>query len=496
MTEQSLQRHVELQTQVVSRLASSAQEVEDATRLIHTTLDGFAKIASQWSPSDKAPLTELELSSEETHQLSGIASGDDDATEQALIRCAETADLNAFTWIAMYEARQRAEALESQRPNLRMAGVPIAVKDNMAVQGWPFRAASRTREGLVAQQDAVCVQRLKSAGAVVLGLTNMDELAWGGSSSNELFGTTLNPVDSNRGVGGSSGGSAVAVASGAVPVALGTDTGGSVRLPASLTGVVGFRPSTGVTDMSGVVPLAPSFDTIGPFATSVEDARVVAEVVSGVSLQSPNPPVSKLGVLRELTPFGLDDGVSQAWERLTQIMRGEGIELVELKLPMGRQVFDVWFTIHLMEAFNEHRNVLEEQHSELGAGARVPLMAGAMLPSFLLHHAQGLRSTFNEQITEMMSTVDAVISPTTAFVPPRMDASQISLPAGDMPLFTCMPTGTWLASMAGLPAISLPIPRTKLPVGLQIMSQRGQDAKLLSLAKMVETLMKDKVREQ
>lgn len=474
--------------QEIQHSAGSLEEIDQAVALVTEFLECHASLGAA-EDSDCEVLSPLpqvaarEIASTPEQLSSGFQKDILEAVETASAR----REINAFTWLAKHSELIPNASIKGSRDRV----FPVAVKDNISVQSWPHRAGSAARDQVVATTTAPAIRKLEAAGAVVIGLTNMDEFAFGGSTDNVVHGATKNPVDYERGVGGSSGGSAAAVAAGIVPVAIGTDTGGSVRLPAAMTGTVGFRPSTGLIDLEGVVPLARSFDTIGPIANNVHDARIVTEIMSGCSLQSADRSIQRLAVIPELFPFGLEAPVQKVWGDFCSTMRQLDVEVIEVGFDDLQDYFSTWFLIHLIEAYQEHEEVLKTTGDRLGPKARVPFLAGGMLPEKLLGEAQKIRANFNDRIYELMDNVDAVISPTLAFQAQPVQASTVSLPAGEIPLFTANPTGTWLASMAGLPAISIPMATTDLPVGLHIMGQRGHDARILDIAEAIERAIKE-----
>lgn len=469
--------------------AGSFEEIDQAVALVESFLMGHGSLGSAKDNYCEAlsplpPMTALEI----VPTPEQLCSGFEENIVESLESVAAQGELNAFTWLADHSELLPEASGKGSRDDRRT--FPVAVKDNMSVQSWPHRAASAARDNVVATTTAPAIQKLEAAGAVVIGLTNMDEFAFGGSTDNVVYGATKNPVDYERGVGGSSGGSAAAVAAGLVPIAIGTDTGGSVRLPAAMTGTVGFRPSTGLIELEGVVPLARSFDTIGPIANNVCDVRIATEIMSGCSLRTPDSSIQTLAVIPDLFPFGLEAPVQKAWDHLCATVRQLDVEVIEVRINELQDYFSTWFLIHLIEAYQEHEEVLRTTGEKLGPKARVPFLAGGMLPEKLLTEAQKIRANFNDRIYQLMDTVDAVISPTLAFQAQPVEASTVSLPAGEISLFTANPVGTWVASMAGLPAISIPMATNNLPAGLHIMGQRGHDARVLDIAEVIERAIK------
>ncbi|MFA9566434.1 MAG: Asp-tRNA(Asn)/Glu-tRNA(Gln) amidotransferase subunit GatA, partial [Acidimicrobiales bacterium] len=286
----------------------------------------------------------------------GVASGSRSATETldtALAAIDAGRELHAFNHVMEGAARARAadidRAVAAGETVGPLAGVPVALKDNMCTRGEPTTCSSRILEGWRPPYDATVVQRLAAAGAVVVGKTNLDEFAMGSSTENSAFGPTLNPHDPTRVPGGSSGGSAAAVAAGMVPIALGSDTGGSIRQPAALCGVVGVKPTYGGVSRYGLIAFASSLDQIGPFAHTVEDAALVHEVIAGhdprdsTSIPQPAPSLRdqldlgveglRIGVIREFTGEGIDADVLARTSDAAEALASAGASVDEVSVP-------------------------------------------------------------------------------------------------------------------------------------------------------------------
>ncbi|MBP6150868.1 amidase family protein, partial [Candidatus Neomicrothrix sp.] len=278
--------------------------------------------------------------------------------------------LNAFLVITADEARAVAESVDAQvaagEDPGPLAGVPIALKDNLVTRGVATSCASRILAGWVPPYDATVVQRLRAAGAISVGKTNLDEFAMGSSTENSAFGPTRNPHDPERVPGGSSGGSAAAVASGMVPLALGSDTGGSIRQPASLCGVVGVKSTYGTVSRLGLVAYGSSLDQIGPFATTVADAALLLEVIGGhdpgdsTSLNLPAPDVSahlddgvdglRIGVISELMGEGIAPEVAARVRAAAEVMAAAGATVEEVSIPSISASLSAYYMVATAEA--------------------------------------------------------------------------------------------------------------------------------------------------
>ena len=279
-------------------------------------------------------------------------------------------DIHAFNLVIEAQARSRADEIDAavaagQDPG-PLAGVPVALKDNMCTRGVATTCSSRILEGWEPPYDAAVVELLREAGAVVVGKTNMDEFAMGSSTENSAFGPTRNPCDTSRVPGGSSGGSAAAVAAGFAPVALGSDTGGSIRQPAGLCGVVGVKPTYGLVSRYGLVAFASSLDQIGPFATTVADSAAVLDVISGpdprdsTSIGEPQPPVSatladgvdglRVGVLAELSGDGIAPDVAARVHAAVGALESAGARVAEASVPAAVYGLSAYYLIAPAEA--------------------------------------------------------------------------------------------------------------------------------------------------
>jgi aspartyl-tRNA(Asn)/glutamyl-tRNA(Gln) amidotransferase subunit A len=278
--------------------------------------------------------------------------------------------LHAFNLVTADEARAAADALDrsiaSGTPAGPLAGVPVALKDNLCTRGVATSCGSRILEGWLPPYDATVVDRLRAAGAIVVGKTNLDEFAMGSSTENSAFGPTRNPHDVGRVPGGSSGGSAAAVASGLVPLALGSDTGGSIRQPAALCGVVGVKPTYGRVSRYGLVAFASSLDQIGPFATTVADAAVLLDAIAGpdpldsTSIPEPAPALSasvgegvaglRVGIVSELMAEGVTSAVAERVQQAAAALEAAGAEVGEASVPAAVYGLSAYYLIAPAEA--------------------------------------------------------------------------------------------------------------------------------------------------
>jgi aspartyl-tRNA(Asn)/glutamyl-tRNA(Gln) amidotransferase subunit A len=435
---------------------------------------------------------------------------------------AHEAALNAFTLVAKESALARAEELDGVPPTERgpLHGVPIALKDNLCTRGLPTTASSRILEGYLPPYDATVVERLERAGAVLIGKTNCDEFAMGSSTENSAFGPSRNPWEPTRAPGGSSGGSAVAVAAGMVPAALGSDTGGSIRQPAALCGLVGLKPTYGRVSRYGLLAFASSLDQIGPLTRTVDDAATLLEVLAGPDphdATAARTPVAdyraaskagelngaRVGVPRAFVGEGVDPEVRAAFDAALELMAARGASIVDIELPHARYAIPVYYLVATAEASSNlarydgvrygyrtpGARTLESMYfrtRDEGFGAEVKrrIMLGTYVLSAGYYDAyylkaQQVRTLIRRDYEEAFHRVDVVAmptSPTPAFRLGEKTADPLQMYLADV--FTVS------ANLSGLPAISIPcgFSRDRLPIGLQLTGRTFDEATLLRIA--------------
>lgn len=405
-------------------------------------------------------------------------------------------DVNALCQVdaesAVAQARVVDDRVGTGHPVGRLAGVPVAVKDNVDVRGQVTSAGSAGRPPVSARRDATVVTRLRAAGAVVLGRANMDELAMGASTQTSAFGATRNPLDLRRSPGGSSGGSAAAVAAGMVPVALGSDTGGSIREPASQCGLVGVAPSHGLVPLRGVVPFAPGLDTVGPLTRTVADALLVTEVLAGRRLPSRllDRPASggrvRLGVPRELCGPRNQPGVLGLLESALELLRELGCTTVEVSLPTAPRALEIYVRLASVEALPTLRDQVQQEY----AGAEV-LRRRAYAEHLLRHAPADLeraaagRERLREELRTALDEVDLLVCPTMPTTAPLLFGDRSPEELTDplsRPYTDCW---TVVTSLAGLPSLSVPMglaAHDGMPAGLMVIARPGADGDLFALA--------------
>ncbi len=437
--------------------------------------------------------------------------------------------LNAFITVTADRARERARwaDLELARnggkipASLPLLGVPVAIKDNLQWTGTQTTCASKMLRDYVSPFTATAVRRLEEAGAVIVGKTNLDEFAMGGSGEHSAFGPTLNPIDESRVPGGSSSGSAAAVAAGMVPVALGSDTGGSIRLPASFCGIVGLKPGYGRVSRYGLVAFASSLDQIGPMGATVSDVERVYRVIAGhdamdSTSRSPSAPLPagrtsglRIGIPAEFFGDGLDPGVRASVDAALARLRDRGATLVPIALPNVHHSVACYYVIAVAEASSNlsrfdgvrfgsrtdaarSASSLEEFYCEnrslFGREVKRRILLGTFVLSSGYHDAYyrracGVRELIRSDFSDAFSKVDLIaspVAPTPAFRLGEHAQSPIQMYLND--LYTIP------ANLAGLPALSVPVDPhpTGLPVGLQLMGPAGGEDLLLSVGSRLE----------
>lgn len=433
-----------------------------------------------------------------------IAEGRDSCVA-ALARTRESAErnavLNAIAWVDWPAAEAAAARIDADiaagRQAGALAGVPISIKDLFQVDGMPMRAGTRARLPVIGPREASLVTRLRQAGALVFAKANMHEIALGATGENEWTGDVLNPFDHARQSGGSSSGAGAGVAVGIGAASIGSDTGGSVRIPASFCGITGFKPSFGAIPLDGALHLAFSFDHAGPLAPTVDDCAVLYEVMSGRSAAAPAVPrAPRLGVPREWLAGRLSADVREAFERTLALLRGEGVELVDLPLPLLGQTWNCYTPIVRAEAAWVHREAIAAGGEGFSEGVLAPMRVGAALMATDYIEAQRQRERIRAELDAGLAGVDALVLPTSAVVPPLRGQVDIEVESGRTTVREAVLGQTAPFSTFGLPALSIPWVRIGgLPVGMQVVGMRSADAELLAVGRWIEDWLARRVDE-
>lgn len=404
--------------------------------------------------------------------------------DQAL-KCAKdlNPELHLFTVLA--------ETAPSGQPGY-LHNLPIAVKDMTAVAGFPVTAGSASGHFEPAPHDALSVARLRSKGAVVIGMANQHEMAFGASSNNPRYGRVINPASPEHIPGGSSGGSAAIVAADVCRVTLGTDTGGSIRLPAACCGVVGFKPTYDSVPREGSIDVAPSLDHLGPIGKYVQDCALVYAGLLDLP-QEPNWAVHNLDGIRigRLGGYFVDPLESQVLGALDQACRSleqDQAVVQAIMLPEAHMAAALQFMIITSEATASYTDRLQEQADKISEEIRIRLEIGHFLPAPWYIRAQKLRTDFNAHIDALFEHVDILICPTMRCPAPKVGATEVQIGQKIYPLHTAVTQLTMPFSLSGSPAISIPWGRAKdgAPIGLQLIAKQGDDWRLLAVAQRLE----------
>lgn len=442
--------------------------------------------------------------------------------EEALAKAENAKEFNAFTSLIGGRALERAKEIDEKISKGEkvgeLAGVPFVAKDNFLVFGSPSTASSKMLEHFMTPIQATAIEKLENAGAICIGKANLDAFAHGGSTENSAFGVTKNSVDETRVAGGSSGGSAVISALDIVPFTLGTDTGGSIRQPASFNGVYGVKPTYGTVSRFGVVAMASSTDTIGVFAKTAKESELVMRVMAGLDSrdamtlsdfwkEEKAPKRAKIGVVKEFLSDGVDPEVRKVTENYIEKMRKAGHEIVEVSLPMSKYSLAIYYIVvpaevssnlarydgiryglrskdakNLSEVFGKSRDEGFEAENKRRIMIGSYVLSSGFYDAYYLQ-AQKARTILINEFNKLFEDVDFLVgpvAPTPAFKIGENVHDPIKMYLADI---LNVP-----ASLAGLPAISVPAGKTEagLPVGVQIIGKMESDSKILALADSLE----------
>jgi aspartyl-tRNA(Asn)/glutamyl-tRNA(Gln) amidotransferase subunit A len=411
-------------------------------------------------------------------------------------------DLNAYLYVDAEGLREQARAAD-RRPQAGgpLHGIPLCVKDVVEVAGLPMTAGAAGWERRP-ERDAAAVARLRAAGALVVGKGNTNEFAYGIDGLNPHHGDGRNPHDPTRMSGGSSSGPAIATAAGIGLAGLGTDTTGSLRVPASLCGIVGIRPTLGRVSRAGVLPLAWTYDVAGPLARTVEDAAILLGALAGhdpadpVSSTAPVPAYApghdpdvrglRLGLaedLLELADPAVEDGVRAAAARLASL----GAEVVERRTGLLPHADAVHRLIQMAEAAQIHAPWFEDQRERYAEGVRDRIEAGFLIPATRYLAAQQARRRLIEGVAAAMTGLDALLAPSTAVVAPRRDAVEVVVRGEPMPMRAALLACALPISQLGWPALSVPAGfHEGLPFGMQVVGRAFTEPLLLRIAAVAE----------
>jgi aspartyl-tRNA(Asn)/glutamyl-tRNA(Gln) amidotransferase subunit A len=417
-------------------------------------------------------------------------------TTQCLARIAErNPSINAFITVladqALAQARDADREIAAGRHRGPLHGVPISLKDLVDLDGVATTAASRVREGHVATRDAAVVTALRAAGAVMLGKTNLHEFAFGTTNEDSAFGPVRHPLDPNRSPGGSSGGSAASVLDGMAWASIGTDTGGSIRIPSAACGLVGLKPSLGEISVQGVVPLSVTMDHVGPLCRTVEDTRLVYDALRRASHTRPAPRDARgltLGVLRGYFGALLDAQVASTFDAACQRLADAGVRLEDVEIPHAGDIAPVYLHIVLAEAAAYHAKTLENRADDYTPNVRIRLEMGRYVLAEDYMRALRGRDVLTREVDAALAGRDALLLPALGVPATRLGAATVRIGTVEEPVRNIMLRLTQLFNVTGHPAITMPCGKTieGLPVGAQLVGSRNGTEPLLQCAAAVE----------
>ncbi|HKB10123.1 MAG TPA: amidase [Vicinamibacterales bacterium] len=414
-------------------------------------------------------------------------------TDECLRRI-ERADsqLNAFIRVTADEARRQADDADREiaagRDRGPLHGVPISIKDLLDVRGLPTTAASQVREGHVASRDAATITHLRQAGAVFVGKTNLHEFAFGTTNEDSAFGPARNPHDPSRSPGGSSGGSAASVAAGMALATIGTDTGGSVRIPAAACGIVGLKPTLGEVSTDGVVPLSHTLDHVGPLTLTVADASLVFHALLGDAHAvppAPLPPHSiRLAIPRGYFLEALDDEVRRRFEEAIARLCDAGVHVDEIDIHHAGDIAPIYLHLVLSDAAAYHAATLDAMPERYTPNVRIRLEMGRYVLAEDYVRALAGREVLRREVDAALAQHDALILPTLPIPAPPIGASTVAVGSKTEPVRNIMLRLTQPFNVTGHPAISIPAGTTSagLPCAVQLVGGRMQTDALLKVA--------------
>jgi aspartyl-tRNA(Asn)/glutamyl-tRNA(Gln) amidotransferase subunit A len=426
--------------------------------------------------------------------------------EAALARIAtRNPALNAFTAVTQDRARARAKAIDADKakglPLGPLAGVPFAVKNLFDIAGLPTLAGSKINRDLPpAVEDAPLIARLEAAGAILVGALNMGEYAYDFTGENVHDGPSRNPHDLRRMTGGSSGGSGGAVAGGLVPLALGSDTNGSIRVPSSLCGIFGLKPTFGRLSRAGTFPFVASLDHMGPFARSPRDLALAYDAMQGhdpsdpVCVERPIEPALpiierggaglRIAVAGGYFARGLSPEAKLALERVAGAL---GVDR-QIEIPEAERARSAAYVITATEGAALHLERLRKRPNDFDPAVRDRFIAGAMVPATLVNKAQKFRRWYQQQVLKLFESVDAILAPATPCAAPQIGQQTFVLDGVELPVRANLGLYTQPISFIGLPVVAVPVPLSPLPIGVQIITAPWQEATALRIAYELEKM--------
>jgi aspartyl-tRNA(Asn)/glutamyl-tRNA(Gln) amidotransferase subunit A len=408
--------------------------------------------------------------------------------------------INAFITVLADEAREAARVADREIGDGRyrgpLHGVPLSVKDLFDMRGTTTTAASRVRAEHRAHADAVTVARLREAGAIIVGKTNLHEFALGTTNEESAFGPVHHPLDPNRSPGGSSGGSAASVLAEMAYASLGTDTGGSIRIPAAVCGLVGLKPAYGDVPADGCVPLSTTLDHVGPICRSVGDARIVYDVLRAITPQERDMAQRSVRDLRIAVLGGyftdvLDTQVASAFQAACARLRDAGATLEDVTITHSGDIAPIYLHIVLSEAAAFHAKTLDSRADDYTPNVRLRLEMGRYVLAQDYVRALRGREVLRSEVDVALAGRDAVLLPSVPVPATRLGAATIKVGGNEEPVRNVTLRLTQLFNITGHPAITVPCGKTieGLPIGAQLIGHSGDTTALLNTAELLETYL-------
>jgi aspartyl-tRNA(Asn)/glutamyl-tRNA(Gln) amidotransferase subunit A len=415
--------------------------------------------------------------------------------------------LNAFITVLEEQALEDAKTAEKQIKEGKylgpLHGIPFAIKDVICAQGVKCTAGSKIMSGFVSQVNSTSVARMKNAGAVLVGTNNTHEFACGITNVNPHYGSSKNPWNPSRLSGGSSGGSAVSVSAGMVPVSLATDTSGSIRVPSSLCGVVGLKPTYGRVSKYGIIDLAPSLDHVGLITRSVWDAAAVLQIISGhdpldpttADIKTPNYVSAieektnnsnklSVGIPKEYFFDHLHPEVEKTFLDFVDTIGSMDISVSDVHMREADKIYDSWRPIRLGESAEIHEKWLLTRPEDYGEDVLKMLTQGSSVSAMDYIRAHRYRKELKNEFVDLLGKHDVLVMPTTPIVAPGFEDKSVNINGQTLQIYQALSRQTIAFDSTGLPAISIPIGFSKdhLPIGVQMIAPPFQEEKILSLA--------------
>lgn len=431
----------------------------------------------------------------------------EELTEACLERIARhNPRVNAFIAVLADSAREQARRAdqEMRAGAVRgpLHGIPLSLKDLIDLADVPTTGACRLLAGHVARADAVVTARLRQAGCVFLGKCNLHEVAFGTTSEDSAYGPVRNPWDPTRSAGGSSGGSAAAVVDGMGCASIGTDTGGSIRIPAAACGCIGLKPTFGELPCEGIIPLSRSLDHVGPLARCVADARILFRAMKGAAGPSLGaPPAARtvrgleLGVLRPYFTTALDARVAAEFDRVERLLVQAGASVADRAVPHADDIATVYLHLQLPEASAYHAAAVEARPDAYTPAVRLRLEMGRYVRAEDYVRAQRGAELLRAEVDAALEGCDALLLPTLPIVAPPLGSESLEVGGRALPTRALMLRLTQLFDITGHPAVSIPAAAgsagNDLPVGLQLVGRRERTEELLTVAEAVERLVNE-----